>query len=152
MDLWFLEKNLYLFFREQNYTVEVLQKPDADTVLMILAKNGQKTLLLGRTSPLELDHQIVQQSVQAKVKYKCAGVVIAVNSKFTREAQKMARLEKVELWDNKKTRKNLLSVSAKNIAAINLPGTGELEKALQDMSVSLGINSSSMENNNKTNS
>ena len=116
-------------------------------MLMILARNGQKTLLLGRTSPVEVDIQTVRQALEAKLKYNCTKVLITINNKFTKEAQKLARTEQVELWDNKKTLKNLLPIRDKNITTSNLPGTGELEKVLQDMTVSLGINSGNEKNN-----
>jgi len=125
----------------------VLQKPDLNTLLMILARNGQKTLLLGRTSPVEVDIQTVRQALEAKLKYNCTKVLITINNKFTKEAQKLARTEQVELWDNKKTLKNLLPIKDKNITTSNLPGTSELEKVLQDMTVSLGINSGNEKNN-----
>ena len=96
---------------------------------------------------MEVDIQTVRQALGAKLKYNCTKVLITINNKFTREAQKLARTEQVELWDNKKTLKNLLPVKNKNKTTSNLPGTGELEKVLQDMTVSLGINSGNEKNN-----
>ena len=116
-------------------------------MLIIIAKNGQKTLLLGRTSSVEVDIQAVRQALESKLKYNCTKALITINSKFTKEAQKLARTEQVELWDNKKTLKNLLPIHEKSKTQLNLPGAGELEKVLQDMNVSLGINTGNSENN-----
>ena len=98
---------------------------------------------------MEVDIRTVRQALEAKLKYNCTKVLITINNKFTKEAQKLARAEQVEIWDNKKTLKNLLPVHEQNKISLNLPGTGELEKVLQDMTVSLGINSGNGENNKR---
>lgn len=80
---------------------------------LVIRKDGNRCVVQAKRYSRSVGVQAVQQVVAAKEYYKCNSAMVVTNSDYTKQAIKLAKANKVELWDRHKLVNAILSVRGK---------------------------------------
>lgn len=113
MDGKTFEDCLGALFSRQGYKVEVTPYRGDWGADLVLVKAGVRTVVQAKRYKKAVGVRAVQEAVAAKAKYHCSEAMVVTNATFTRQAQELARVNGVALWDREKLVSQLLSEKKK---------------------------------------
>ena len=93
------EKLLQTLFEQQGYEVKLTPYCGDWGADLVLAKGGSKTVVQAKRWHSLVGVQGVQEVVAAKAKYQAENAMVITNSRFTYQAQELARVNEVSLWN-----------------------------------------------------
>jgi restriction system protein len=99
MDGRTFEVFLSTLFRHLGYSVEVTKYRGDYGADLVVKKGGRKTAVQAKRWKKRVGLKAVQEAVAAKAMYGCEGALVVANREFTQQARRLARANKVELWD-----------------------------------------------------
>lgn len=79
---------------------------------LILEKDGSRIAVQAKRSKKNVGPKAIQEVVAAKAHYGCSSTMVVTNSRFTSAAKRLARDNKVELWDRERLMSKILLVRA----------------------------------------
>ena len=92
------------YFEKRGYRVETTPTSNDYGADLILHKGGIKTIVQAKRYKNSVGNSAVQEIVAAKAFYKAKKCLVITNSYFTKNAQNLAKVNGVELWDRNKLR------------------------------------------------
>jgi restriction system protein len=118
------EQRLAVLFRGLGYSAEIVGSSAGDYGGdLIVAKAGTKTVVQAKCWKKNVGVKAVQEAVGARGYYSADTAMVVTNARFTKQAQELARKNKVKLWGRDeligallKTRKGTAPVSTPNVA------------------------------------
>jgi restriction system protein len=99
MDGCTFEKRLGVLFADLGYAVERTPYQRDWGADLVLRRAGVKTVVQAKRYKKAVGVRAVQEAVAAKAKYGCTEAMVVTNSRFTRAAEELARVNGVVLWD-----------------------------------------------------
>lgn len=93
------EEYLEVLFKRLGYGVERTKFLGDYGGDLVLRKDGVRTVVQAKRWTKSVGVKAVQEVVAAKGYYDCAKCMVVSNSRYTKQAQELARKNKVELWD-----------------------------------------------------
>lgn len=98
------EKFLVTLFEDLGYKVQ--RTPDSADfgADLLIKKDGPWIAVQAKRYKKNVSLDAVQQAVAAKRYYRCSWAMVVTNSRFTSSAWKLAKANKVHLWDERKLR------------------------------------------------
>jgi len=96
------EKFLGVHFRNLGYSVTLTQDSQDYGADLILYKERSKTVVQAKRSKNPVGIKAVQEVAGAVRHYSANKGIVITNNRFTENACKLAKSNKVELWDRKK--------------------------------------------------
>ncbi len=106
------EFELYLekVFKGLGWYVKVTPASGDQGADLILMKFGKRTAVQAKHYKKPVDNKAVQQVVAAKAYYGCKAAMVVTNNYFTESAKKLARANKVELWDRERLASEVMKI------------------------------------------
>jgi restriction system protein len=93
------EQRLAVLFGDLGYRAEVVGKAGGDYGGdLVISKDGKKTLVQAKCWKKNVGVKAVQEAVGARGYYDTDSAMVVTNARFTKQAQELARKNKVELW------------------------------------------------------
>ncbi len=139
MDVKTLEETLTSLFRQLGYVVEGTRCHGDFAAELVVAKDGERTVVEGKRWSKHIGVNAVQAAIAARGDFDCDHALVIANRQFTGHAKKLAKTNKVELWDREALIGKLLKLNglpAASGAAPELgapdPGTAEPHPAAVD--------------------
>lgn len=99
MDGRTFEVFLSTLFRRLGYSVDVTRYRGDYGADLVVKRNGHKTAVQAKRWKKSVGLKAVQEAVAAKAMYGCEDALVVANRDFTQQARRLARANKVELWD-----------------------------------------------------
>jgi len=93
------EQYLATLFRSLGYRVERIGGAGDFGADLIVVRDGARTIVQAKRYARSVGVKAVQEAFAAKNMYGCSAAMVVTNSRFTRQAQALARANRVELWD-----------------------------------------------------
>jgi restriction system protein len=121
MDGRTFEVFLSILFRRLGYSVEVTRYRGDYGADLVVKKGGRKIAVQAKRWKKRVGLKAVQEAVAAKAIYGCEGALVVANRDFTQQARRLARANKVELWDREALVSKLLA--AKGSPALEKPAS-----------------------------
>jgi Restriction endonuclease len=122
MDGRTFEVFLSTLFRHLGYSVEVTRYRGDYGADLVVKRGGRKTAVQAKRWKKRVGLKAVQEAVAAKAMYGCEGALVVANRDFTQQARRLARANKVELWDREVLVSKLLAVRGREAGApLHLP-------------------------------
>ena len=127
MDGKTFEKYLEVLFRKLGYKVERTRYIGDYGADLVVKKDGIKTVIQAKRYKNNVGVKAIQEAVAAAGYYQCDAAMVVTNSFYTKQAQELARSNRVDLWDRNDLVKALLKVKKGGVAEPELGGskTGE---------------------------
>lgn len=110
MDGGTFEVFLSTLFRRLGYHVEVTQLRGDYGADLVLTKSEHRTAVQAKRWNKRVGVKAVQEAVAAKGYYRCDAALVVANREFSQQAKRLARANKVELWDRAVLVQKLLTV------------------------------------------
>lgn len=104
------EKYLELLFRKLGYKVRRTPYQGDYGADLVIQKAGVQTVVQAKRYHRSVGVKAVQEAVAAKEVYKCGQAMVVTNSHYSQQARKLAKANKVQLWDRDDLVNVLLSV------------------------------------------
>jgi restriction system protein len=104
------EQFLATLFRGLGYRVERTGRAGDFGADLIIAREGVRTIVQAKRYARSVGVKAVQEAFAAKNMYGCTAAMVVTNSRFTRQAQTLARANQVELWDRDALIERILTV------------------------------------------
>lgn len=111
MDGRTFERYLETLFGKLGYTVELTSYAGDWGADLVLRKENVKTVVQAKRYKKAVGVKAIQEVVASKNKYGCANAMVVTNSSYTNQAQELARVNNVTLWDRHRLTQALLSVN-----------------------------------------
>jgi restriction system protein len=108
------EQYLEVLFRRRGYKVELTKFAGDYGGDLVVRKDGVRTVVQAKRYTKNAGVRAVQEVVAAKGYYDCAAAMVVTNSGFTRQAQELARKNKVTLWARDRLIRELESARARD--------------------------------------
>jgi restriction system protein len=102
-------------FRRLGYDVEVTRYRGDYGADLVVKKDARKVAVQAKRWRKKVGLKAVQEAVAAKAMYRCNRALVVANLEFTQQARRLARANKVELWDRE-------ALVAKLLTAKKTPG------------------------------
>lgn len=99
MDGKTFEDCLGALFARQGYKVEVTPYKGDWGGDLVIVKDGVRTVVQAKRYKKAVGVRAVQEVVAAMPKYHCTQSMVVTNAVFTKQAQELARVNKVHLWN-----------------------------------------------------
>jgi restriction system protein len=99
MDVKTFEAFLASLFRDLGYEVEGSRVHGDFAAELVVAKDGQRTVVEGKRWSKQLGSTAVQAALTAMTDLACDGAIVVANRQFTHPARKLAKANGVQLWD-----------------------------------------------------
>ena len=99
MDGKTFERFLEVLFNSLGYKVERTRYVNDYGADLVVAKGGIKTVIQAKRYKRRVGIGAVQEAVAAKALYGCSEAMVVTNSTYTRQAERLARSNKVRLWN-----------------------------------------------------
>ena len=99
MDGKTFERFLEVLFNSLGYKVERTRYVNDYGADLVVAKGGTKTVVQAKRFKRRVGVGAVQEAVAAKALYGCSEAMVVTNSMYTRQAERLARSNKVRLWN-----------------------------------------------------
>jgi restriction system protein len=104
------ERYLGTMFRRLGYRVDLVGSARGDFGCdLLLRKDGRRIVVQAKRWQKNVGVKAVQEAVAAKAMYDCTDAAVATNSYFTEQARKLARANKVRLYDREELIRTLLA-------------------------------------------
>lgn len=113
------ERYLETVFQRFGYHVERTPARGDYGADLIISKNNTRTAIQAKRYRQNVGVKAVQEIVTAKKMYNCSGGIVITNSYYTQQAQKLATVNQVTLWDRDKLIKVILMLQ-RNIVDPNI--------------------------------
>jgi restriction system protein len=113
MDGRTFEQFLATLFRRLGYRVETTRYQGDYGADLIVLKDRMKTAVQAKRWSKRVGVKAVQEAVAAKGYYGCDRALVVANRAFTDQARRLARANKVELWDREVLVNKLVAARAK---------------------------------------
>lgn len=107
------EEYLEVLFKRLGYRVERTKFLGDYGGDLVLRKDSVRTVVQAKRWTKSVGVKAVQEVVAAKGYYDCAKCMVVSNSRYTKQAQELARKNKVELWDRDVLIRQLNATGAK---------------------------------------
>jgi restriction system protein len=104
------EKYLELLFRKLGYKVKRTPYRGDYGADLIIQKDGVQTVVQAKRYKRSVGVKAIQEAVTAKEYYKCSQAMVVTNSYYSQQARKLAKANRVRLWDRNELVNQLLSV------------------------------------------
>lgn len=114
MDGGTFEIFLSTLFRRLGYHVEVTRLRGDYGADLVLTKSKHRTAVQAKRWNKRVGVKAVQEAVAAKGYYRCDAALVVANREFTQQAKRLARANKVELWDRAVLVQKLLMVRGRD--------------------------------------
>ena len=111
------EVYLETLFRKLGYTVRRTPYQGDYGADLIVRKGDEETVVQAKRYNRQVGVKAVQEAVAAKELYRCNKAMVVTNSRFTHQAQTLAKANHVELWDRNELGKRLLALEEKVLAS-----------------------------------
>lgn len=125
MDGHVFEEYLSTLFKRLGYQVELTRRRGDYGADLVITKGKHRTAVQAKRWNKKVGLKAVQEAVAAKGIYKCDRALVVANREFTQQAVKLARANRVELWDREVLVGKLLAVRGQAVPGEQL----ELEPA-----------------------
>jgi restriction system protein len=99
MDVRTFEESLISLFRELGYTVEGARTHGDFAAELLIVRDGERTIVEGKRWGKHIGVNAVQTAITARGDFACNAAMVIANRPFTNEAKKLAKANKVVLWD-----------------------------------------------------
>jgi restriction system protein len=99
MDVKTLEETLTSLFRQLGYVVEGTRCHGDFAAELVVAKDGERTVVEGKRWGKTIGVNAIQAAIAARGDFDCDHALVIANRQFTGRAKKLAKTNKVELWD-----------------------------------------------------
>jgi restriction system protein len=99
MDGKTFERRLEIMFRRLGYEVEHVGRRGDYGADLVVRRNGEKTIVQAKRWTKNIHIRAVQEANAAPAMYGCSRAMVVTNRYFTQAAKKLARANRVELWD-----------------------------------------------------
>jgi restriction system protein len=93
------EQRLVSLFRALGYHVQHTGGLTDNGADLVISKNGARTVVQAKRYSNSVGVQAVQQAATARSAYDATAALVVTNSRFTPNAQRLARASHVDLWD-----------------------------------------------------
>jgi restriction system protein len=110
------EEYLEVLFRRLGYKVERTRFVGDYGGDLVLRKGGVRTVVQAKRHAKSVGVRAVQEVVAAKGYYDCDETLVVSNSRYTKQAEELARRNDVELWDRDMLIRQLTATGAKQAA------------------------------------
>lgn len=110
MDGLTFEKYLENLFTRLGYRVERTRYIGDYGADLITRKDGVRTVIQAKRYKSKVGVKAIQEAVAAKGYYDCAAAMVVTNSTYNKQAEELARVNGVILWDRDRLVEALLSV------------------------------------------
>lgn len=104
------------FFRRLGYGVEVTRYRGDYGADLVISKSGRRIAVQAKRWSKRIGVKAVQETVAAKGYYNADAALVVANREFTDPARRLARANKVELWDRGVLITKLLAVRSERNA------------------------------------
>jgi restriction system protein len=111
------ERYLEWLFRRLGYGVQRTRYQGDYGADLVASKDGVKTAIQAKRSKRRIGIKAVQQAFASTGVYECEQSIVVTNAFFTRAATRLAKADKVELWDRNRLMKAMASVGGKGTVA-----------------------------------
>lgn len=121
------EAKLALMFRSLGYRAEVVGSSGGDFGGdLVLSRKGTVTVVQAKRWKTNVGVGAVQEAVAAKAMYRAGEAMVVTNSRFTKQAEQLARMNNVKLWGREELIGALLSgqKSKQGVTPRELPPVG----------------------------
>lgn len=109
------EKYLEVLFEKKGYKV-TLTKYIGDYGADLVVESGEnKTIIQAKRFKNKVGVKAIQEAVASKGYYGCQNAMVVTNSHFTDQAIKLAKANKVEIWDRKKLIDELSTMNSSEV-------------------------------------
>ena len=109
MDGHTFEIFLSTLFRRLGYSVELTSRRGDYGADLVVTRGKQRTAVQAKRWSKRVGVKAVQEAVASKGIYGCDSALVVANREFTQQAGKLARANKVELWDREVLVQKLLA-------------------------------------------
>jgi restriction system protein len=93
------EAKLGIMFRRLGYRAEIVGSKGGDFGGdLVVSKNGTRTVVQAKCWKNNVGVKAIQEAVAAKAMYRAEEAMVVTNSRFTKQAQELARKNCVKLW------------------------------------------------------
>jgi restriction system protein len=103
------EQYLEVFFKKLGYQVQRTPYQGDFGADLVIRRGDEKTVVQAKRYTRSVGVKAVQEAVASKEYYKCDKAMVVTNSYFSRQAQTLAKANRVELWDRDALVSRLLS-------------------------------------------
>jgi len=110
------ENRVKLLYEDMGYNVKKTPASGDYGADLIAKRPGEKIVIQCKRYSHPVGVKAVQEAVAAVMHYKANRAMVITNNKFTKQAQALAKTNKVELWNRAKLIEALYSVSKKEEA------------------------------------
>jgi restriction system protein len=110
MDGKTFEAFLGTLFRRLGYSVEITRYRGDYGADLVVTNGRKRTAVQAKRWSKRVGLKAVQEAVAAKGYYGCEAALVVATREFTQPARRLARANKVELWDREELVKKLLAV------------------------------------------
>jgi restriction system protein len=117
MDGRTFEQFLETLFVRQGYSVELTPYRGDWGADLVLKRGEIKTVVQAKRYTKSVGIKAVQEVTAAKAKYRCTQAMVVTNSRFTPQAQELARVNDVVLWDRSELIQSLLDVKETGLSS-----------------------------------
>jgi hypothetical protein len=124
MDVKTLEETLTSLFRQLGYVVEGARCHGDFAAELVVAKDGERTVVEGKRWSKHIGVNAIQAAVAARGDFACDHALVIANRQFTGRAKKLAKTNKVELWDREALIGRLLKLNGVPAASGAAPALG----------------------------
>ena len=114
------EEYLSTLFRRLGFHVELTRRRGDYGADLVISKGEHRTAVQAKRWNKKVGLKAVQEAVASKGMYDCDRALVVANRAFTEQAKKLARANKVELWDRDVLVGKLLSVRGEEAPATQL--------------------------------
>ena len=123
MDGKTFERFLEALFNGLGYKVERTRYVNDYGADLVVAKGGTKTVVQAKRYKRRVGVGAVQEAVAAKALYGCSEAMVVTNSMYTRQAERLARSNKVRLWNRNRLISALMTSKEARRRAKTRPNT-----------------------------
>ena len=93
------EEYLEVFFKQLGYQVQRTPYQGDFGADLVLRQGDEKTVVQAKRYTRRVGVKAVQEAVASKDYYRCDKAMVVTNSYFSRQAEALAKANRVELWD-----------------------------------------------------
>jgi len=111
------ERYLEWLFRRLGYKVQRTRYQGDYGADLVASKDGVKTAIQAKRSKRRIGIKAVQQAFASTGVYECEQSIVVTNAFFTQAATRLAKADKVELWDRNRLMEAMASVGGKGTVA-----------------------------------
>jgi HJR/Mrr/RecB family endonuclease len=116
MDGTTFERRLVWLFQGLGYRVDRVGRRGDYGADLVVERNGERVVVQAKRWTKNVGVKAVQEAHSAPAMYECSRSMVVTNRYFTQAARKLARANRVELWDRDQLVEALLKVERRDAA------------------------------------